>query len=238
MVVYEPYPEVELTEIVRQKGGNPIIDLSRNLAQMAKGEAQRNEIGGYIFSNDYNRVVATLAHVNGSDELKYLAYTNAEVDKVNRDVRKAIYGANPKKIELGETIVFNTPYGDYYTNEEIKVEEVIEREKEFDFIVLEGKYGQPNVYKKVKLKYYSINPGIESKEDFISDTSWGSISNKKEIKDNIIVIHEDSEKEFNEVTAYMRAKIKVREISWVKYYDFIEGFADMKYNHAITVHKS
>ena len=27
-------------------------------------------------------------------------------------------------------------------------------------------------------------------------------------------------------------------IDWKDYYDFKEGFADMKYNHAITVHKS
>jgi hypothetical protein len=43
------YPEVELTEIVRQKDGNPIIDLSRNLSLIKEKVEKRSEEGGYIY---------------------------------------------------------------------------------------------------------------------------------------------------------------------------------------------
>ena len=110
------YPEVELTEIVRQKGGNPIIDLSNNLTQISSKIGNRSDVGGYMYTYDSDKILSTLAQVNGSDELKYIAYTNAEVDKMNKLVRQRIYGENPQKIEVGETMIFDAPYKDYYTN--------------------------------------------------------------------------------------------------------------------------
>lgn len=121
------YPEFELTEIVRQKEGNPIIELSRNLGNIAN--ITRNEHPsdeeGYYFSNNGKELLDRLVKSNGSNECKYLAWTNQEVVRVNNLVRKAIYDT-PAKIELEETIVFDEPYGDgkYYTNEELKVEKL------------------------------------------------------------------------------------------------------------------
>ena len=75
-----------------------------------------------------------MAKVNGTDEMKYLAWTNTEIDKINSEVRKRIYGEFPNKVELGETIVMDGPYKDYTTNQEIKVEKLeeifsVEKEK-------------------------------------------------------------------------------------------------------------
>lgn len=218
------YPTIELTEIVRQKGGNPIIDLSRNLPSISLREENRTDIGGYIYTYDEQRVIETLAAVNGTDDLKYLAYTNAEVDKINRKVRQRIYG-NPAKIEEGETLIFNAPYGDlYFTNQEILVEKVEVREREFQYKVMKHTGLKEDEYEKVLLKYYSINPFYDSL--------------KKGTVDNIIVIHEDSEKELKRVEKEMKDKAKTADIAWIDYYGFIEMFADLKYNHAITVHKS
>ena len=218
------YPSVELTEIVRQKGGNPIIDLSRNLASISLKEEKRNDVGGYIYTYDEEKVVETLAAINGTDELKYLAYTNAEVDKINKKVRQKIYG-NPNKIEEGETLVFNAPYGEsYFTNQEILVKNVLVREKEFKYISFKHSGLKEDDYETVQLKYYSLNPVYDSlKNDYVDD---------------IIVIHEDSEKELKRIDKLLKDKAKVADISWLDYYSFMEQFADMKYNHAITVHKS
>ena len=237
-VAFLAYPEVELTEIVRQKDGSPIIDLSRNLALISTKEAVKNESGGYIYSNEYDKVLSTLAHVNGTDELKYLAYTNAEVDKVNRDVRKAVYGPEPAKIEKDETLVFNAPFKEYYTNEELKVEKLLVREKVFKFLTVKGKYGQDDVYEEAKLKYYSINFKNSTQEKFLSLDSWNSKESSEEVEDNIIVIHEDSEANLKKIFSYLKAKANAREIDWTDYFEFIESFADLKYNHAITIHKS
>ena len=225
--VYVSYPEVELTEIIRQGEGNPIIGLSRDLPVIAKKEDSRIEETGYIFSNNQAQVIETLAKVNGTDELKYLAWTNKEVDVINKLVRKRIYGESPKKIELDETLVFNEPYGEeYYTNQEIKVETI--EVKEGQILYPSGKtkgiFEKETTFNKIKLKYYSINA------KFLEDA--------QEWTENIIVIHEDSEAEFEKLLKNLRSMCSARVIDWVDYYKFKESFADMKYNHAITVHKS
>lgn len=230
-VFVKGYPEVELTEIVRQKGGNPIIDLSRNLDNVRSKVDNRTDIGGYIYSQDKDRVIETLAAVNGTDDLKYLAYTNREVDTINKLVRERIYG-NPKKIEEGETLVFNAPFGDkYFTNEEVLVKRSMIKERVFPYMV-ERLFGtMDDIYEEVTLKYYSVNY-TESK---VLDKDF------KEaivITDDIIVIHEDSEEDYKAVVKKMKDLAKAGIIAWVEYYGFIEQFADMKYNHAITVHKS
>ena len=214
---------MELTEIVRQKGGNPIIDLSRNLSLINQHQEIRNEVGGYIYTANKDKIIETLAQVNGTDDLKYLAYTNQEVDSINNLVRKKIYGT-PAKIEQGETLVFNAPLGDlYYTNEEITVEKL--RIDSRMFKIATGN----DVVEEAELKYYSINYSMMCKNEY---------NDKDEFIDTIKVIHEDSELDYKNICSLLKARAKAREISWVDYYNFVEMFADLKYNHAITVHKS
>lgn len=154
-----------------------------------------------------------LAAVNGTDELKYLAWTNQEVDTVNKVVRHQIYGENPAKIELGETIVFNAPYGKgkeilYQTNEEIKVETLSIISNKFSIQFLDK--GEVT---EVEYKIYLIN---------------------NEVK----VIHEESMAAFQKDIATMRVNCGRYLLSFKYRNDFIDSFADFKYNHAITVHKS
>lgn len=197
-IFHQNYPELELTEIIRQKEGNPIIHLSRNLDLLDSKSSVSNNNIGYEFSNDSGKIVRSLVVANGTDEMKYLAWTNSDVNKVNRIVRESIYGMNPNKIELGETLIFNQPYiikdKIYFTNQEIKVERL-------------------SIIEKKELKYYVVN-------------------------DEIKIIHENSEGDFKRIKGYYIGKAKKREIPWKAYYDFVEQFADIKYNHALTVHKS
>jgi exodeoxyribonuclease-5 len=232
-VFIKDYPEVELTEIVRQGVGNPIINLSRNLSLINNKIEQRNEIGGYIYSYDEDKVIETLAKVNGTDELKYLAYTNVEVDKINKKVREKIYG-NPNKIEINETLIFNSPYKDnYFTNQEILVEKIRIFEQEFQYLSNKGGVDEPKdneepKYKSITLKCYSINP-VFIEESLFSKEGW---------IDDIIVVHEDSEKDFDKLNKLLKDKAKFADINWRDYFEFIEQFADLTYNHALTVHKS
>lgn len=233
-VFVNDYPTVELTEIIRQKGGSPIIDLSRNLSLISKKESEKNESGGYIFTTETEKVIATLAAVNGTDDLKFLAYTNRKVDSINNQVRKAIYG-NPAKIEKGETLVFNAPFGEeYFTNEELVVEDLEIREKNFHFIA----NAQKDQLEQIKIKYYSINPMKIKEPIFNNGNSWAAEEFKEITVDNIIVVHEDSEKDFKNVCDFLKEKAKLAVVPWTEYYRFFEQFADLKYNHAITIHKS
>jgi GTPase SAR1 family protein len=223
----QDYPEVELTEIIRQGAGNPIIDLSRDLEIIADRKDKRLDDSGYLFSNNESQVIETLAAVNGTDELKYLAWTNKEVDRINNLVRKRIYGESPKKVELGETLIFNEPYKEeYYTNQEIKVETLVKREKEFFYPAgrIKGVFDKVTTFNPIVLKYYAVN--VKNSEQTGQPV------------DNIIIIHEESDKDFEKLLANLRSMCKARVIPWVEYYAFKEGFASMKYNHAITVHKS
>jgi len=235
-VFHQDYPEVELTEIIRQKDGNPIIDLSRNLSSVRKHINNTNEdfTKGYLHSNNKIKVIEELAKVNGTDEFKYLAWTNREVDTMNFLVRRMIYG-NPKKVEIGETLIFNVPYKQtYFTNQEVKVRNSIVREKEFKFVNNnQGKaspdFGEEPYFGTIKLKYYSINPIRKNPSKLLMEGN---------ITDQIIVIHEDSEKDYKEIVKLLRMKAKIADIDWIDFYRFTEQFADLKYNHALTVHKS
>lgn len=231
-VVFNKYPEVELTEIVRQKGGNPIIDLSRDLKSIKNKVDNRNDVGGYIYTQDREKIIESLAAVNGTDALKYLAWSNKDVDLMNTEVRKRIYGT-PAKIELGETIVFDEPYGDYYTNQEVKVEKLLKRRTNFSYLE-QTVYGGADIYGEIELDYYSINP---TEQKLYKEGSWDE-SGETKIVDNIIVIHEDSEKELQAKIKELNAIAGRGLIPWVEYFAFIEQFAQIKYNHALTVHKS
>jgi len=227
IVFHSGFPEVELTEIIRQGEGNPIIELSRNL-DMINSETDRTnmsfegELTGFVFSNDKQKVIETLATVNGTDDLKYLCWTNKEADLMNFLVRRRIYG-NPKKVEVGETMIFNTPYKEEFTaNEEVKIVAIEEEEKSFQYIfnkagVVNPGLGEEPYYADIKLKYYLID-----------------VDRDKEL----VVVHEESEEKFKNFLNNYKKKAIYRDIDWVDYYKFVDQFADLKYNHALTIHKS
>lgn len=203
-VFYQNWLTFELTQIIRQKGGNPIIELSRDIPRIWKenGPNVNPDNQGYLYTYDRQKVIDKLSEVNGSNELKYLAYTNMDVDIINSSVRNRIYGS-PRMIEQGEILVFNAPYGDtFYTNQEVKIEKLEETTE--DYRTYHG---------TVRFKTYRVNELIK-------------------------VIHEDSLKDYKEVVKVIKKQCKLGELEWKEYYNFIEEFADFKYNHAITVHKS
>lgn len=214
-VFEQDWPQVELTQIIRQGAGNPIIDLSRDLDRIYFKVPSIIDNKGYIYSDDKQSLINDLAEVNGTDELKYLGYTNLVVDSVNQAVRQKRYGT-PKKIEKDETIVFNSPFGSFYTNKEVKVEElsVVTEDvlipTEYTKFSSDGPTGRLD---KIRMKYYQVN-------------------------DVIKIVHEHSEAMYKTIMATI--KENCRRYGWdYRAEDFFaEQFADIKYNHAITVHKS
>lgn len=221
------WPEVELTEIVRQGEGNPIIELSRDLSILKSGESKLTSEGkGYIFSSDIDNVIKTLSKANGSDELKFISYTNQRVNFVNGEIRLSIYG-EPKRLEEGETIIFDKPYAEtYITNEELVIDRLYVREKTF----YAGEFS-------IFLKYYSVNPDIID-EPIVKEGTWEVEDVRRFVKDNVLVLHEDSDEAFKEFTKMLIDKCKTFDLPWVEYYTFIEQFAEFKYSHAITAYKS
>lgn len=226
-VFTKDYPTIELTEIIRQGENSPIIDLSLDLSRISMKEDNIKNDEGYTFTDDAGKIIRSLAEFNGSDDLKFIAYTNERVDQVNAAVRESIY-TNPKKIEEGETLYFNEPFaeGDYKTDEELEVEilEVVEKYFYYTSKVEKG----ISTTDKILLKVYSINP------EFTVNEFTGKVSRE----DLIYVIHEDSEEDLEKILKVLLVKAKKYEIPWHDYYEFLEQFADLRYAHALTIHKS
>lgn len=208
------YPVYELTEIIRQGAGNPIIDLSRDLDLIWFKKPKLIDGKGYIYNNHKPQIITNLAEANGTDEMKYLAWTNVEVDTMNHLVRQQIY-TNPKRVEKDETLIFKEPYSDYWTNQEILVKSLDIIERPFNIPTGRTKFNKQEwIYPDRKnFKVYLVNQ-------------------------NIPVIHEDSEKDFLEAKREIGSSCRSMNWDWRGYYYFLEQFANLTYNHAISVHKS
>ncbi len=214
-VFTKDYPEVKLKAIIRQGAGNPIIDLSNDLDMLYFKVPKLIDNKGYMFSEDINAIVSDLAEVNGTDDLKYLAYTNKVVDAVNAAVRIKRYG-RPARIEREETVVFNSPYGENYTNKEVRVDSV---DIVTDYVPvprMDTRYegGMAiGLTDKIRMKFYYINNSIK-------------------------VLHEHSDHIYMSVFNTIKENCTKFGWDWHARDFFKEQFADIKYNHAITIHKS
>ena len=219
------YPTVKLTEIIRQKGNNPIIELSNNLSLIATKVNSFNDVGdGYLFDNNQQYIIDKLAEVNGTDDIKYLSYTNAEVIKINNLVRNKIYGL-PQKVELNETLIFEAPHiGNnlsYKNNQEVKVLSVRISTKKL-FI--------PNSKSKVQIG--------ENRTMITNGVFDTTILKTYIVNEDFHVLHEESLLEFSKTLNFIQESIFKGANTWLGYYYFLEQLASISYNHAITVHKS
>jgi exodeoxyribonuclease-5 len=223
VVVHQPYPEVELTEIIRQGADNPIIYLSRNLGKIFDFEARHTDhTSGYFFTQNREKILDRLAESNGADDFKYLAWTNEDVEKINKEVRQRIYG-NPNKIEIGETLVFNSPYKDYYANQEIKVCGLVVVDHPFSVVYQSN---PDTVYTTEELKVYIINPVVVGEYNGVKEYS------------GVFVIHEDSEKDFASIKRTVVKNCANKTLAYNYRDNFLDKFAYLNYNHGLTIHKS
>lgn len=210
------YPVHELTEIIRQGAGNPIIDLSRDLDMIWFKQSNLIDGKGYIFNDDKLQIINNLAEVNGTDEMKYLAWTNLEVDTMNKLVRETIYG-KPRRVEYGESLIFKEPYSDYWTNQEIKVESLD--------IIENRLFNVPNSKTKFTKTGEWLNPSTVELKVYM-------------VNGNVPILHEDSDIKFLEIKKELLLNCRQFNWDWRGYYYFLEQFANTTYNHAISVHKS
>jgi ATP-dependent exoDNAse (exonuclease V) alpha subunit len=209
------YPDIKLMEIIRQGAGNPIIDLSRNLDLIKSRESNIIEGKGYVFQNDKTKIIENLALVNGTDDLKYLAHTNEEVNLMNKRVRERLYGPNPAKVELGETLVMDAPKGQHWINKEIKIEDLKLITEKILIPTSRSKYtyNGPTNCDTVKMRVYRVN-------------------------DDFNIVHEQSQRMYETILASIVSNCTRLAWSWKGKYFFVEQFGQTKYNHAITVYKS
>lgn len=213
------YQEFELTQIIRQAANNPIITLSRNLQNIGLLDNNLNEEGkGYSYITDYEQVLNMI--IKEGENIRYLAWTNDEVNKTNNIVRKRLFG-NPNKVELGETIIFHEPYEGittgnlYYTNYELQITDL--KVKSHPFTAVRNFRLDDGVQKDLIT--------IESEIDYYL------------INDDVRIIHEHSMFKFLDMFKQLKFLVKYG-LSWKVIYGFTEQFAKFSYRYALTVHKS
>lgn len=245
------YPTVRLEEYVRQESTNPIIELSNNLPLLGRRVSNyfkdKDDIyKGYSFQ-EFNpiiykgisypkigssKIIEKLAAVKGSDEWKYLGWTNSVVKNINFLTRELIYKDKDKpikKLYIGEKLIFNENYGfnetfSFNTSEEITTLDYDIAEIKLPVMFENNPKLSKYIVEYIVFKIYVINPGSIKTPDYLPE--------------GIIWIHEDSEKMFNETLERIKNNCVKRFNNWGYYYYFKSLFADLTYCHAKTVHKS
>lgn len=238
----------ELSEIVRQAEGSPIIELSLQLRQdihrdrlmVLDGITEPNEDGDGVHVFDRNEtadasefsslLMETLFcsenFKENADFVKIIAWRNKTVDYMNDWVRKKLFGEACQKIEIGEKLIADKPiFGDhgetilFTSNEEFVVEEFTLANESIN----EGQYS---------LKYYDARVGSYTRSGMYVQTK-------------IKILHEDSEVTYDGILTVLASVAKGKpkgsweaKASWKEFYGFQKMFAPIKYNYAITAHKS
>lgn len=245
---------LELTEIIRQKEGNPILELATLVRQNYKKaalpysrETVLNDVGGVIFINKKDKDVlfrlcekyfSNSRFEQDSDFIKVIAWTNRTVDFMNDKIRSFIYKdrlaqlqvENPKavlpRILIGEKLIANSPI-----LEDLGYQQIPLYSTNDEFEVIEHRIGTVKVFQSYEVEVYITK---------VSSINYST--GKRETK-TINILHEDSISAFNEVCentkkAALKAEPALRGQAWKLHYLIKGKFADVKYNYAITAHKS
>ena len=243
---------MELTEIVRQKEGNTILDYATSIRQnlttqvhsrpdiqhtesesglCTLPEANLDEILRKLFTNP--------AYDEDPDLAKVLCWRNKTVKHYNDKIRSMRLGIdNPAKIVVGDLLVCDQPVildsivGPqivYHTSDELTVLAVTENSMEYTYDRYIKNAGGNNVPTPVTETLKTYNATVVAK----------NLDGSKE-EHVITIIHEDSELKFTTIEQELAngAKLTGWGRLWGKFFSFREGFAHVSYNYAITSHKS
>jgi len=243
---------VELTEIMRQKEGNPIIKVSFEIRNNLTKEhpvpiikTELNEEGhGVIFMDniterDYvkpllEKYFKTEEFKLNSDFMKVIAWRNRTVAYINSVVRGILYGEKPDTYVVGEKLIANKPIFEKSIvtrgrNKYDKWSVKYSTSEEFEIANVSkiDKYMHEGSH-TIQLTFYKL--------DIIVDNAMkGGVS-----KDTIYVIHEDSAQEYADLLERTKqlAKATFFPQNWAVHYNIQKWSANVTYNYAITGHKS
>lgn len=237
----------ELSTVVRQAAGNPILELANIVRQHYKSPSIPytyetklvDEKGIIVLEKDDDRDLilqicehyfSNIRFKDDSDFMKVIAWTNKVVDKMNTFIRRMIFkdqGAL-RKIMVGEKLIADKPIVE---KGEGKIYDKILYTVNDEFEVDEYTVGDFNVFQEYKVKTYF------TKVSHISEAG-------NRIRNEIRILHEQGEEQFNEVLTILKNRALKekdsgqRRQNWRIYYEISNKFAWVKYNYAITAHKS
>ena len=225
---------LSLTTIIRQASENPIIQVTSDIregkfraidkSQYTKEDREGHGVyfihAGHDIQKELMRYFVNSEFEDNSDYAKVIAWRNVTVNSFNSIIRSFIFGKNTRKILVGEKLLADAPILTddgkevlINTNEDITVTQLSETSQ-----LVEGK----------QIKFYLAR--VEYDEGV----------------DNIKILSEEgnNEKTFNDICQSLANEAKAcksadrKRTLWKKFYKVKETFASVKYNYAITAHKS
>jgi exodeoxyribonuclease-5 len=213
-----------LSDIIRQAKGNPIVDLAQKIRSNESYvlETTVDEKNNGIIVVKLNTEMPLLEHYFKSDNfnsdpnfIKVLAWTNSAVNYYNGKIRAMIYGEGAGKICVGEKMICNKPIIDS------KKRVLLNNNDEFEVI----SFSMKEENRKYTFSYYSI----------------AVMSNG--VRHVIKVLAEKSEASFQKELLKLKTKANnssamSKRNAWSAYFKLLDRYADIKYNYALTVHKS
>jgi GTPase SAR1 family protein len=235
----------ELTEVRRQAEGNPILELATHIRDTYKtatdytiDECTHSDGSGIIrIKSDTQELDILTKYFKSpefeadSDFMKVIAWRNATVDQYNILIRSLINDNIPDlpALLVGEKLVMNKAYTQrgkivLTNNEEVVIEELKTSSVEVEL------FDSPIGPRTVILTCYEAT------------VVW--IENETEKSAVITIVHDVSMAKYREILNEMYQTITVetmpslRKPLWHKYWKLQDKFADVRYNYAVTAHKS
>lgn len=238
-----------LTEIMRQKKGNSIIETSFAIREnltfptlpldrtIMLNEDDKGVI--HIDNNDKqqrDKLIETLKYYftdqkfkDNPDYAKVISWTNKSVAQMNKLIRNMIFknevdkglGHLPK-IMVGEKLIANKPI---VKHDEFGKQILFTSNDEFEVISYE-------IHTDKRFFFY-----------YLAEVEETLINGEKQRK-KINILHEDSEAEFNKKLNEIKREALTehdpvrKKSAWRYYYDFMVEYADINYGYAISAHKA
>lgn len=255
----------ELTHIMRQAGDNPILRLATMVRMgyktvphfLIEDDFKVNDNGDLVGIKKIDRYddEATVNVIKeyftndkfkaDPDHMKIIAWENKVVDHFNRVVRGRIYPLDDINARLpfimqGEKLIVDKPVlmPDtnkilLTTNEEIEVIEYEMRNTNIVYTTAEKRGATYQLVEKtMPVQYY------------MTRVSYFDLYNRK-VSAQIRILHEDNHKEFEaalqniaDIANELVYGNPVKKSLWKSFYAMKKIFAQVKYNYAITAHKS
>lgn len=179
---------------------------------------------GYRFTKDINKMMEEAAdnfqsNQNNTSHSRILAFKNKSIDKINKGIRKLIYGENLAQFEKGEIIIANSnvyPTGIHtmrlppivHNGQILRVD---------SYIIDDGPYGIRCAYLKLKNVFNPLDRPIR------------------------VVSTENGDAELNKYYKKI-AELKIKAIAdktqWQSYFDFIGQFLQYDYGYAVNLYRA
>ena len=248
--------KLELTEIMRQKGDNPIIDYSmtiRNnlikphpISQLKTIVTSDGKGDGVIYINgktQRSRVRQLIEiyykdanYIDNADFIKVIAWRNKTVAYLNNVIKEVIYGDQKRRFNIGDKLVANKPL---FNREKWKGKMMFGGWN----YTIKSNTSDEFVVEKIDIITMTFSEQHRSSPRVNFDGKFYKLSCKRTAGNQIItlyVIHEDSEKEYQETLRDLKtAAIDSRQQdTWIMYYNAMKWSDNITHNYAITAHKS